>query len=82
MPLYEYHCVCNRDKELCLSFEEGDKPQVCECGKTMQRKMSVSSFTIKPVGKQMALDTLNSKRDGMPDRHWKPAAERIAASGL
>ena len=82
MPLYEYYCECKNEVELLLTFQGANKPQKCECGKTMQRKISVCSSVIRQTGNQMALDTLNSKRNGMPDRHWKPTAEKYAAMGL
>ena len=82
MPIYEYQCDCGNKEEVILSVQDGDKPQVCKCGKAMLRKLSVSSFVMKPTGNGMALDTLNSKENGMPNRHWKPTAERIAVEGL
>ena len=82
MPLYEYRCECGNEVEVRLSYEEADQPQTCECGKAMQRKMSVSSFVMKQTGRGMALNTLNSKEHGMPNRHWKAKAEKFAAAGL
>ena len=82
MPLYEYQCDCGNERELKLSLEEYDQLQTCECGEVMQRKMSVSSFVMKQTGNGMALDTLNSKEHGMPNRHWKAKAEQFAATGL
>ena len=63
-------------------MQASDQSQVCVCGEVMLRKMSVTSFVMKQTGKGMAIDTLNSKQAGMPDRHWKPAAEKAAASGF
>ncbi len=80
MPIYEYRCKCGNEGEFILPFDS--QPQICECGETMQRKLSVSSFVMKQTGRGMAMDTLNSKQNGMPDRHWKPQAERLAAAGL
>ena len=82
MPLYEYQCECGNEAEVRLPFEESNQFQACECGKIMQRKMSLSSFTFKQYGNQMALDTLNDKQNGMPNRHWKAKAEQFAAAGL
>lgn len=79
MPIYEYHCECNKEKEVKLSFEDADQPQICECGKVMQKKMSVSSFTFKPTGKGMALDSLNSGVTGGKRKKW---AENMSAQGL
>ncbi len=81
MPLYEYLCECGKEREAILSFQD-TRPQACDCGEVMQRKVSLSSFVFKQCGTQMALDTLNSKEHGMPNRHWKAAAEKAAAGGL
>ena len=67
MPLYEYQCGCGNEKEILLPFGDADQPQICECGKVMQRKMSTYSFTHKQSGRQMALDSLNSRAGGFPD---------------
>ena len=77
MPIYEYQCDCGKGGEFILPLNH--PPQVCECGRTMQRKMSVSSFTMKPTGNQMALDTLNSNAIGGRRKGW---AENMAARGL
>ncbi len=82
MPIYEYKCVCGKEGEVRLSFEEMNVPQVCACGTTLRRKMSVSSFVMKPTGKDMALGSLNSKSGGMPDGDTKPWAQQAAAEGL
>jgi len=79
MPIYEYSCECNKEKEVKLSFSDADLPQVCECGNVMRKKMSVSSFTFKPTGRGMALDTLNSNVVGGKRKKW---AENAAAQGL
>ncbi len=83
MPIYEYQCDCSKEvQERLLPRQECNQPQTCVCGKVMLRKMSVSSLVMKQTGKGMALDTLNSKENGMPDRHWKHGAEQSAAAGL
>ena len=82
MPIYEYQCECENEREVLLSLKDADLPQVCKCGRVMQRLISVSSFVMKPTGRGMALDTLNDKHNGMPDKHWKADAERFAAAGL
>ena len=79
MPIYEYHCECEKEREVLLPFQESKQPQVCECGKTMQRKFSVCNFALKPTGKGMALDTLNS---GVVGGKRKAMAENYAAVGL
>ena len=67
MPLYEYQCECGEGKDILLSFGEADQPQTCKCGKVMQHKVSLSSFTMKPYARDMALDSLKSKSGGFPD---------------
>ncbi len=81
MPLYEYQCECKSEREVLLPFHD-TQPQVCECGKAMQRKVSVSSFVMKQTGRGMALDTLNGDAPGMPKRTWTADAEIAAAAGL
>ena len=80
MPLYKYHCECGKEGEFLLPFDP--PPQICKCGEVMQRKVSACSFVMKQTGNQMALDTLNDKHTGMPNRHWKAGAEKAAARGL
>ena len=82
MPLYEYRCECGNEAEVRLSFGEADQSQACGCGETMRRKMSVSSFVMRQTGSQMALDTLNGRRNGMPNKWWKAGAEEATAAGL
>ena len=79
MPIYEYQCECNGRREMSLPLSRFDEPQVCECGKTMQRKMSGASFVMKPTGKGMALDTINSDVVGGKRKEW---AKSMAAQGL
>ncbi len=82
MPIYELRCGCGNEREVILPFQEYDQPQICECGKVMQIKISLSSFKMKQTSNDMALATLNApKGKGMPDRHWKPDAERKAFEG-
>ena len=85
MPIYEYQCDCGEKAAKLLSMQERNQQQVCKCGKVMLRMMSVPMpAIITPTGKGMALDTLNERRPGrgMPNRRWKPEAERLAAAGL
>lgn len=77
MPLYEYKCKCGNEGEFILPLNP--EPQICGCGETMQRKMSVCSSIMKPTGKQMALDTLNSNVVGGRRKAW---AEAKGAAGL
>jgi len=79
MPIYEYTCKCGTEREFNLPFSKADQAQVCECGEVMQKKISASSFTMKPTGRGMALETLNSNVVGGRRKDW---AEKIAAQGL
>ena len=81
MPIYEYQCECNNTAEVLLPLGS-DEPQFCAvCGNVMQRVMSIPSFVMKPTGNDMALDTLNSKTNGITGRR-KAWAEGMAAGGL
>ncbi len=80
MPIYEYQCKCGYEGEFILPLDT--QPQICECGEVMKRKMSLSSFTFKQYGNQMALDTLNDKHNGMPNKWWKAGAEKASAAGF
>ena len=82
MPIYEYKCKCGNEREVRLPFTESDKSQTCECGKVMQRQMSVSSFVMKGSANQMALDSLNSPNGGFPDGPDKARAQAGVARGL
>ena len=82
MPIYEYQCECGNETEVRLSFEYADQSQICECGKVMRRKMSLSSFMMKPTGKGMALDSLNSREGGMPNGSKRAWAQHVAGAGL
>ena len=79
MPIYEYQCECGKDKEVRLSFGDADQPQICGCGKTMRKKVSLSSFSFKPTGESMALDSLNNGVTGGKRKAW---AEEYAATGF
>ena len=68
MPLYEYQCECGNGEDVLLSFQD-TQPQICKCGKVMQRKISLPSFVMKQTGSQMALDSLNAKDGGFPSKN-------------
>ena len=80
MPIYEYRCVCGNEQEEMRPVTDRDKSPVCAvCGREMQRKWSVPSpCVMKPTGRGMALDSLNSKDTA----HMKPSAKLKAAQGL
>jgi len=78
MPIYEYICECGNKDEVLHPWDSNES-QVCECGVVMQRKMPIVSFAMKPTGRGMALDTLNSNVVGGRRKEW---AEQAAAAGL
>ena len=83
MPLCEYQCGCGNEKDVLLSFQEADQPQICKCGRVMHRKVSLSSFIFKPYARNMALDSLNSKVGGVPARNpHKDWMQRKAFEGV
>lgn len=67
MPLYEYQCECGNRQEILLPLQHSE--QICECGRIMQRKISLPSFVLKQTGSQMALDSLNAKDGGFPSKN-------------
>lgn len=85
MPVYEYYCTCGCERDEILPFAEFNRPQVCECGEAMKRKIPHTSFTMRVYANNMALEQLNKRGNGqyqgMPNRWWKPFAERKAFEG-
>ncbi len=78
MPIYEYCCECGLGGEIKLPLQAFEQPQICKCGKVMQRKISAPNFVMKPTGRGMALDSLNSKET----KHIKPQYKKLAAQGI
>ena len=79
MPIYEYRCECNAEREVLLPSSESNAEQLCDCGHVMGRKFSPSYIIMKQTASGMALDSLNSEQ--MPRRHWTPDAEQKAFEG-
>ena len=79
MPIYEYYCECENEREVLLPLRDADQPQTCECGKAMRKKISLGNFAMKPTSRGMALDSLNSNVVGGKRKAW---AEQNAAKGL
>ena len=79
MALYEYRCECEEEREVLLP---SPTLQVCKCGRKMELRMSVCSFVMKSTGRQMAMDSLNSKSGGMPNSANKGMAQQLAGRGL
>ncbi len=69
MPIYEYRCDCGKKEDRLLPMQEYNQPQVCVCGKVMQRKVSIPSFVINHDGNERALDFLNSPEGEFPHAH-------------
>ena len=84
MPIYEYRCKCGREIETYLPLSQRDNKQSCECGEVMQRKISIPAIAIMvPTGKDMALESLNSKHGGLPGgTDLKDKATAFAAAGI
>lgn len=40
MPLYEYQCSCGARFERVLPLARYDEPQLCECGKVAEKRLS------------------------------------------
>ena len=84
MPLYEYRCECGKRRNVVLPISERNTMQICNCGKTMERKISVPAKAVFiPTGKDMALESLNSKHGGLPGgTDLKGPAIRATVAGL
>jgi putative FmdB family regulatory protein len=83
MPIYEYECECGKTRETIRNFAEMDKPEICQCGVNMTRRISVvMPPIIKKYGRQMALDSLNSNNSGFPESPFKQSAIEATAAGL
>jgi len=85
MPIYEYQCDCGNKEERLLPMQEYNQSQTCVCGKVMLLKISVPAIAIlKQYGRQMALDSLNSRTGGFPSRKddLRAKGTRLAVAGL
>ena len=57
--------------------------QVCTCGNTLKRKISVPGIAIiRHTGNDMALSSLNSKSGGFPNDQYKADAVYGTEAGL
>jgi len=83
MPVYTFRCeTCGVDEDVILPVGERNHERVHSCGAVMVRQMSLPLPAIfVRTGNDMALDTLNSGH-AVPNRWYKPEAERLAAAGL
>ena len=51
MPLYEYRCSsCNKTHELMQKFSDPPLEKCPDCGKPVEKLMSLSSFALKGSG--------------------------------
>ena len=83
MPIYEYQCECGNEQDLRRSVDERNSPVACKvCGKGMALQWSAPCPAVmKPTGKGMALDSLNSGH-GFPKGPEGALATKAAAAGL
>lgn len=82
MPTYLYRCdVCNMEEEAQVAVEHRDDLRLHSCGCPMKRTYTPQPIIMKPTGKGMAADALNSKA-ALPDRWYKNKYENLAAQGL
>lgn len=48
MPVYSYICPkCGKTKEVLKELKDYDKPEKCECGAEMKKKVNKISFKIR-----------------------------------
>ena len=80
MPIYTYRCnKCDTEEENISPIKDRDNRRIHDCGATMQRIIEVPCLVImKQTGRNMALDSLNSKETS----HMKPEYKQKAAQGL
>jgi putative FmdB family regulatory protein len=51
MPLYEYHCPsCNKTHEVMQKFSDPPLATCPDCGKPVEKMVSLSSFALKGSG--------------------------------
>jgi putative FmdB family regulatory protein len=51
MPLYEYHCAsCDKTHEIMQKFSEAPLETCPDCGGSLEKLMSLSSFALKGAG--------------------------------
>lgn len=83
MPIYEFDCPCGQRETEKRNFADIDKPKVCFCGKDMRRIFSLPQPAIfRTTARQMALDGLNNKGEGMPDCDLKPMSQQAVLAGI
>lgn len=46
MPIYTFKCECGIEKELIRSIDNRNIPALCECGKTLKRKVEAPHFKL------------------------------------
>ena len=82
MPVYELFCKCGVMDTRVVPMNERDA-QVCMCGNTMRRKISVPGLAIiRQTGNDMALSSLNTKKGGFPNDQYKADAVYGTVAGL
>ena len=79
MPTYSFYCKCGASKDLAVPMNDRDS-QVCRCGEILKRKLPVPSVVFHQTGREMALESLNSRHGGLPkDRFTKQYTEGVVA---
>ncbi len=80
MPIYTYRCnKCSEDEDVVVPISNRNDKRLHSCGIEMQRIITIPRLVLmKPTGKSMALDALNSKDTA----HMKPEMKALAAAGL
>ena len=82
MPTYSYTCSCGVNKDLAVPVESRDS-QVCEvCGKQLKRVFAVPRIIFRQTGREMALDSLNSRGNGLPNDRYKARYQEGVVAGL
>ena len=81
MPVYSFYCECGVNEDLVVLVKDRDNQACPRCGKILKRRMPVPAIAFRQTGKEMALESLNSRHGGLPkkDRFTKEYTKGIAA---
>ena len=80
MPVYSFYCECGVNKDLAVPMKDRDSQVCAECGKNLRRKFTAPRMIFHQTGREMALESLNSKHGGLPkDRFTKEYTKGIVA---
>ncbi len=68
MPIYEYVCKnCSKEFELIQKISDPPAKKCPDCGKKIEKKLSLSSFQLKGTGWYVT-DFANKGKDKKPDK--------------